>query len=60
MTHDEIIAFIHDHRDNDVVRIRWISGDGSAIVTTGELKVAVADCAIDTAEIESVEFLTLH
>jgi hypothetical protein len=60
MTYNEIIAFIHDHRDNDVVRIRWISGDGSAIVTIGELKAALADCAIDTAEIETLEFLSVH
>ena len=60
MTYDEIIAFILDHTDNAVVRIRWTSGEGSAIVTTGELREALADCAIDTAEIESLEFLPVH
>jgi len=42
------------------VRIRWTSGDGSAIVTTRELRKALADCAIDTAEIGSLEFLSVH
>jgi hypothetical protein len=44
----------------NVVRIRWTSGEGSAIVTTGELREALADCAIDTAEIESLEYLAVH
>jgi hypothetical protein len=60
MTYDEIIVLIRDRPDNHVVRIRWTSGDGSAIVTTGELREALADCAIDTAEIESLEFLSVH
>ena len=60
MTYDEIIALICGRPDNHVVRIRWTSGDGSAIVTTGELRKALADCAIDTAEIESLEFLSVH
>ena len=59
MTYDEIIALIRDRPDNHVVRLRWTNGDGSAIVTTGELQEALADCAIDTAEIESLEFLSV-
>ena len=60
MTYDEIIALIRDRPDNHVVRIRWTSGDGSAIVMTGELRKALADCAIDAVEIESLEFLSVH
>ena len=46
MTYDEIIAFILDHTDNAVVRIRWTSGEGSAVVTTGEAQ-AVPECRTD-------------
>jgi hypothetical protein len=60
MTYDEIVALLRNHADSDVVRIGWTSGEGSAIVTTGELREALADCAIDTAEIESLEFLPVH
>jgi hypothetical protein len=60
MTYDDMIAFLRDHADNHVVRIRWANGEGSAIVTTGELRQALADCAIDTAEIESLEYLAVH
>jgi hypothetical protein len=57
LTYDDIMALLYDHSDNDVIRIRWTSDEGSAIVTTGELRVALADGAIDPAEIESLEFL---
>jgi hypothetical protein len=45
------------HSDRDVIRIRWTGNDGTAIVTTGELRLALADGAIDPAEIESLQFL---
>ena len=60
MTYDEIIDFLRDHADNHVVRIRWTCAEGSAIVTTGELREALGDCAIETAEIESLEYLAVH
>jgi hypothetical protein len=60
MTYDQIIAVLRDHADNHVLRIRWTGGEWTAIVTTGELREALADCEIDTAEIESLEFLSVH
>jgi hypothetical protein len=60
MSYDEVIALIRDRPDDDVVRIRWTNGEGSAIVTTGELQQALADGEIDTAEIETLELLSVH
>jgi hypothetical protein len=60
MTYDEVIALIRDRPDNHVVRIRWTNGEGSGIVTTGELQQALADGEIDTAEIETLELLSVH
>jgi Cdc6-like AAA superfamily ATPase len=57
VTHDEIMDLLNHRSDNDVIRIRWTSNDGTAIVTTGELRLALADDAIDPAEIESLQFL---
>ena len=60
MSYDELVAVLRDHANSAVVRIRWTNGEGSAVVTTAELRVALADGEIDTAEIESLEFLTVH
>jgi hypothetical protein len=58
LTYDAIIDLLRDHRDNDVIHIRWTSGEGSAIVAAGELRMALADDTIDPAEIESLQFLS--
>jgi hypothetical protein len=51
-------ALIRDHADNAVVRIRWVSDDdASAIVTVGELREALGNEEIDSADIETVHFL---
>ena len=58
MTHDEVMVLLNHHSDSDVIRIRWTGNEGTAIVTTGELRLALADDAIDPAEIESLQFLS--
>jgi hypothetical protein len=57
VTHDEIMDLLNHHSDRDAIRIRWTGNDGTAIVTTGELRLALTDGAIDPAEIESLQFL---
>jgi hypothetical protein len=51
------MVLLNHHSDIDVIRIRWTGNEGTAIVTTGELRLALADDAIDPAEIESLQFL---
>ena len=60
VTRDEIVTPLYDHPDNDVIRIRWTSEDGSAIVTTGELRTALVDHAVDPAEIETLQFVSVQ
>jgi hypothetical protein len=57
VTRGEIMALLNHHSDSDVIRVRWTGNEGTAIVTTGELRLALADDAIDPAEIESLQFL---
>ena len=51
--HEQII--LDDYADTDPIRINWADGNGSAIATAGELRAALADQAIDSAEIESLQ-----
>jgi hypothetical protein len=53
--HEQIITLLDDYADTDPIRINWADGNGSAIVTAGELRAALADQAIDSAEIESLQ-----
>jgi hypothetical protein len=53
VTHEQIITLLDDHADTDQIRINLADGEW-ALVTAGELRAALADQAIDAAEIESI------
>jgi len=53
VTHEQIITLLDDHADTDAIRLDWADG-AWALVTAGELRVALADGAIDPVEIESM------
>src|ERR1700730_10056559 len=47
MRYGEIIVLIRDRPDNHVVRIRWTSGDGSAIVQRGAASQNACRCPVE-------------
>lgn len=57
MTFGAILARLAEREPGDPVRIDWV-GEGSAVVTTGELQTAIVLHRIDPAEIQALQFVT--